>query len=53
MNRQPNLFSDENGQAMVEYSIIIALIAVVCVAVISTFGDKVKSLFDNATSLMP
>ena len=35
-------FKDESGQGMTEYILIIALIAVVCVAAIKLFGSQIK-----------
>jgi Flp pilus assembly pilin Flp len=35
----------EEGQAMAEYGIILALIAVICVAAVATVGDRVFSAF--------
>jgi Flp pilus assembly pilin Flp len=44
------LISDEEAQGMTEYILIIALIAVVCVASIKLFGSQIKSLISKATS---
>jgi len=38
------LWSDESGQGMTEYIIVIALIAVVCVVAIRSFGSQVNDL---------
>ena len=35
----------EEGQAMVEYALILALVSVAAVAVLSTLGTKVSSIF--------
>ena len=35
------------GASMVEYAILVAIIAVAAVAGITSFGDKVKSAFDT------
>ncbi len=37
----------EEGQAMAEYGIILALIAVICVGVVATVGDRVFAAFDG------
>jgi pilus assembly protein Flp/PilA len=42
------LYADEEGATMVEYALMVALIAVVCIAVVQTLGSKVKNSF-NAT----
>jgi len=42
-------FKDESGQGMTEYILIIALIAVVCVAAIKLFGSQIKDLIVRST----
>ncbi len=37
----------ENGQTMVEYALIIALIAVVVIGVVTLLGGKIKSVFNS------
>jgi pilus assembly protein Flp/PilA len=44
------LFSlQEKGQGLVEYAIILALIAIVVIAVMATLGQKVKNTFSSIT----
>jgi len=43
------LWSDESGQGMTEYILIIALIAVVCVVAIKAFGSQIKDLIVKST----
>lgn len=38
------------GQAIVEYIIIVALVAIGALTVIGIFGDRIKKLFSGATS---
>ncbi len=38
------LMRDESGQTMTEYILIIALVAVVCVASLKLFGQQIKAL---------
>ncbi|MBV8636610.1 MAG: Flp family type IVb pilin [Candidatus Eremiobacteraeota bacterium] len=45
MNALKNLLKDENGATLVEYGIIVALIAVVCIGIISTLGQKIAAQF--------
>lgn len=40
----------ESGQGMVEYALILVLIAVVVIAVLSQVGQKVNSTFSNINS---
>ena len=42
-----NLFKDESGQGMVEYGLIIALIAVVVIAGLRVLGPKIKDMFEG------
>ncbi len=44
MNR---FFREEEGQGLVEYALIIGLIAIVAIAALSTAGGSVKGLFTN------
>jgi len=41
------LAPQENGQGLVEYAIIIALIAIVVIAVFSALGKKVNNTFNS------
>ena len=47
------LFSlKEKGQGLVEYAIILALIAIVVIAVMATLGTKVKNTFNSISASM-
>ena len=39
---------DENGQGMVEYGLILGLIAVVAIVLIATLGKRAKGIFKGA-----
>ncbi len=41
------LRDEESGQAMVEYALILALVSVAAVAILSTLGTSVSSIFDK------
>lgn len=41
-------FNDESGQAMSEYGLLIAIIAVALVTVLVTFREKLKNVFQEA-----
>ena len=43
----------EKGQGLVEYAIILALIAIVVVAVMTYMGKKVNNTFSNIGNLLP
>lgn len=40
------LWNDEEGQGMVEYGLIIALIAVVVIAAVTLIGTNLDAIFD-------
>jgi len=42
--------SDDEGATMVEYGIMVALIAAVCIAVVTLVGGKVGSTFSSVNS---
>ena len=41
-------FNDENGQGMVEYGLIIALVAVAVIAAIVALSGNIKNIFNTA-----
>ncbi len=42
-----NFLKDESGQGMVEYALILALIAVVVVGAVTTLGQTVNTTFGD------
>lgn len=44
-----NFFKDESGQGMVEYGLILALIAVAAILVLTQLGGKIKGIFQAAS----
>ena len=44
------LLRDDQGATMVEYGIMVALIAAVCIAVVTTLGGKVNTAFSTINS---
>lgn len=38
---------EEEGATLVEYGLLVALLAVVCIGVITTLGTDVKAMFTN------
>jgi pilus assembly protein Flp/PilA len=42
-----NVLADEQGATMVEYGIMVALIAAICIAVVGTLGKSVSNAFSN------
>jgi len=41
------LFVREEGATMVEYGLMVALIAVVCIAAVTLLGSSIKTVFTN------
>lgn len=42
--------SDENGIAVTEYGLLVALVAVLLIGVVTIFGSSIKSWFADRTS---
>jgi len=47
-----NLFVREEGATMVEYGLMVALIAVVCIAAVTLLGTSVQAVFNNIAGLV-
>ena len=47
------LRDDEAGQALVEYSLLIVLIAVVAIGAVATFGVDVSKLYQSIVDAYP
>jgi pilus assembly protein Flp/PilA len=47
MEKIRNFFKDECGATMVEYGLMVALIAMVCVAAVGVIGTNLSTLFTN------
>jgi pilus assembly protein Flp/PilA len=41
--------ADEEGAALVEYGILVALIAVVAIVIIATLGEKISAKFQQVS----
>lgn len=46
------IIRDENGGEVMEYALILGLIAVACIAVIGAFGTKVVARWTSVSSSM-
>ncbi|HZZ65573.1 MAG TPA: Flp family type IVb pilin [Candidatus Baltobacteraceae bacterium] len=49
-NTLVNVLRDEEGATMVEYGIMVALIAAICIGVITTLGQKVSNAFSTVNA---
>ena len=43
-----NFFKDEEGATMVEYALMLALIAIVCIVAVTAIGTNANTTFTNA-----
>jgi pilus assembly protein Flp/PilA len=43
----------EEGQGLVEYALILMLIAIVVIAIVALFGNQVSSAFSSFVSAVP
>lgn len=48
--KMPSFLKKEEGATMVEYAIMVALIAVVSIAIITTLGRSVSSTFNTVNT---
>jgi pilus assembly protein Flp/PilA len=46
MKKVMNFFKDEEGATMVEYGLMVALIAVVCITAVGVIGTNLDAMFD-------
>lgn len=49
-NTLVSMIRDDEGATMVEYGIMVALIAAVCIAVVTTLGQNVNNAFSNVNA---
>jgi pilus assembly protein Flp/PilA len=42
-----NFFKDEEGATMVEYGLMVALIAVICIAAVTLLGGNLRAIFNQ------
>ena len=45
-----NFFAREEGQGLVEYALILVLIAIVVIGILTMLGTKVSTVFSNVNS---
>ena len=46
-------FGDESGASMVEYGLLVALIAVVCITAVALIGTNLNIVFQNVADALP
>jgi Flp pilus assembly pilin Flp len=52
MRAMLRLFDDESGQDLLEYALLVALIAIVAVSAVTTVGMTLRDVFWNAIANM-
>jgi len=52
-NWMRKFYSGEEGATMVEYGVLVALIAAVSIAIIATLGEKILDAFTSVNDAMP
>ena len=45
-----NFFKDEEGATMVEYALMLALIAIVCITMVKAIGTSANTTFSSAAT---
>ena len=53
MKKFSAILRDESGQGMVEYGLILGLIAVAAVAVLVVLGPQITAMFQQASDALP
>jgi pilus assembly protein Flp/PilA len=53
ITRLRSFVRDEEGQDLLEYALLIALIALVCVGAVTIAGTTVKAVFTNIAGQIP
>ena len=48
-----SLQENEEGQTMVEYSLILALVSIAAIAVMTPLGDAIVGVFEDVTAALP
>ena len=52
MKKLKQMFMAEEGQGMVEYGLILALVAVVVIVILTTMGNQLKAIFTNVSGAL-
>ena len=52
MNSFKNMLNDDQGATLVEYGLIIGLVAAICIGAVTTLGSHVQSKFTTLTGQM-
>ena len=47
------LLHDEDGAALIEYGLLVMLVALLCIITVKSIGSKVANGFNSANTLLP
>ncbi len=50
LNLLNGFLKDEEGQSLVEYALLLALIAIVCIVAVEILGNSVKGTFEKTNT---
>jgi len=50
MNKIKGLFTQEQGQGMTEYGLVLGVIAIGVVVILAAFRDEIMNIFSNVTT---
>jgi pilus assembly protein Flp/PilA len=53
MEKLIRFFKDEDGATMVEYALMVALIAIICIVAVTAIGTNVNLVFQSIASKLP
>ncbi len=53
MKKLKQILADENGQGMVEYGLILGIVAVAAIGALIILGPKITDIFESANSKIP
>lgn len=53
IERVQDFFSNEEGAALVEYALLVALIAIICIVGVNTLGTKINTKFTDIGTSLP
>jgi len=48
-----NFFANEDGAALVEYALLVALIAIICILGVTALGSKINTKFNDIGTSLP
>lgn len=52
-NRMKAFLPNEDGAALIEYGMLVLLVALLCIVAVKAIGTKVANGFNSANSLLP